>query len=89
MTKGRESGARPSGAWLPLFDSSSLSSLVVKMPHAAKSLGSAAPVDVETITSASRNAFAAATLQAYYRHERKKVTEKVRDMFMCAGMHDL
>jgi hypothetical protein len=78
MTKGIESGARPSGAftrsvkgpdddaldllfcWLPAFASSSL----LMMPHAARSLGSAAPVDVETTTSASRSAFVAATLQA-------------------------
>jgi hypothetical protein len=78
ITKGRDSGGRPSGAstrgrevpdddaldllfcWLPFDSSSSL----VMMPHAAKSLGSAAPVDVETTTSASRRALVAAILQA-------------------------
>jgi hypothetical protein len=33
-------------------------------PHAARRRGSAAPVDVETITSASRSALVAALLQA-------------------------
>jgi hypothetical protein len=76
ITNGSERGGRLSGAnsrmipncdldcssMSPCFLTSSSSSGYI--PHAAKSCGSAAPIDVATITSASRRALVAAMLQA-------------------------
>lgn len=76
MTNGSERGGKLSGAHSRMVPNDevtevSLSALRLSssssayIPHAASSCGSAAPTDVDTITSASLRALVAAILQAY------------------------
>jgi hypothetical protein len=83
MTNGKLNGGRPSGANIatsfcrilaaaflfPFKCSDTNSSSPICIPHAAKRRESAAPIEVDTITSASLIAFAAAALQAYDANE--------------------